>query len=88
MATNAATGHGMVYVPEIADIASDEALPLANARFTMPDSYIDVVIEDGLEYGTECAREIIQTTRDWSPYWLNDRMPALSIGVQPSVCAG
>ena len=36
-------------------------------------SYIDVVVEGGLEYGDAFAREAIETTSDWSDYWLNDR---------------
>jgi hypothetical protein len=26
-----------------------------------------------LEYGPDYARELIETTADWSQYWLNDR---------------
>jgi hypothetical protein len=32
-----------------------------------------VVVEGGLEYGPDFARELIETTSDWSDYWLNDR---------------
>ena len=39
----------------------------------MLESYIDVVVEGGLEYGEDFARELIETTFDWSDYWLNDR---------------
>ncbi|HEX7932394.1 MAG TPA: gamma-glutamylcyclotransferase family protein [Paraburkholderia sp.] len=62
-----------VYVPKAEGNAPGEGLPLPDARYPLVESYIDVVIEGGLEYGPEFAREIIETTRDWSPYWLNDR---------------
>jgi hypothetical protein len=62
-----------VYVPMIAGKPPGEGLPIADAKYPLAESYIDVVIEGGLEYGPEFAREIIETTRDWSPYWLNDR---------------
>ena len=39
----------------------------------MLESYIDVVVEGGLEFGEDFARELIETTSDWSDYWLNDR---------------
>lgn len=62
-----------VYVPKTEGKAPGEGLPVPDARYPLVESYIDVVIEGGLEYGPEFAREIIETTRDWSPYWLNDR---------------
>ncbi|SAK54181.1 hypothetical protein AWB79_02107 [Caballeronia hypogeia] len=68
-----AQGTVWVYVPQAAGKAPGEGLPLPDARFPLLESYIDIVIEGGLEYGPEFAREIIETTRDWSPYWLNDR---------------
>lgn len=68
-----AQGRIWVYVPEIAGKAPGLDLPLPDARFPMLESYVDVVIEGGLEYGPDFAREIIATTKDWSGYWLNDR---------------
>jgi hypothetical protein len=68
-----AQGTVWVYVPKAEGKAPGEGLPVPDARFPLVESYIDVVIEGGLEYGPEFAREIIETTRDWSPYWLNDR---------------
>jgi hypothetical protein len=62
-----------VYVPKAEGKAPGKGLPSPDARFPLVESYIDVVIEGGLEYGPEFAREILETTRDWSPYWLNDR---------------
>ncbi|QBR02114.1 gamma-glutamylcyclotransferase family protein [Paraburkholderia pallida] len=68
-----AQGTVWVYVPKAEGEAPGEGLPGPDAKFPLVESYIDVVIEGGLEYGPEFAREIIETTRDWSPYWLNDR---------------
>jgi len=68
-----AQGTVWVYVPKAEGKAPGEGLPVPDAKFPLVESYIDVVIEGGLEYGPEFAREIIETTRDWSPYWLNDR---------------
>ena len=68
-----AQGTVWVYVPKAAGKRPGEGLPPPDAKFPMVQSYIDIVIEGGLEYGPEFAREIIETTRDWSPYWLNDR---------------
>ena len=36
-------------------------------------TYVDVCLSGCLEYGDEFAREFIQTTFLWSPYWLNER---------------
>lgn len=68
-----AQGHIWVYVPDVAGQAAGTGLPVPDAKYPMLESYIDVVVQGGLEYGTEFAREIIVTTTDWSPYWLNDR---------------
>ncbi|WP_062610982.1 gamma-glutamylcyclotransferase family protein [Caballeronia calidae] len=62
-----------VYVPKADGKQPGEGLPVPDAAFPIVESYVDVVIEGGLEYGPEFAREIIETTRDWSAYWLNDR---------------
>lgn len=34
---------------------------------------MDVVVEGGLEYGQDFARELIATTKGWNEFWLNDR---------------
>ena len=68
-----AQGTFWVYVPKAEGKAPGEGLPLPDAKYPLVESYIDVVIEGALEYGPEFAREVIETTRDWSPYWLNDR---------------
>lgn len=68
-----AAGHIWVYVPEATGNLPGTDLPLPDAHFPILQSYVDVVIEGGLEYGPSFAREIIATTKDWSAYWLNDR---------------
>ena len=63
-----------VYVPDEAEGAT--ATPRherPTPRFPLLQSYVDVVIDGALEYGDAFARELIETTMDWSPYWLNDR---------------
>jgi len=67
------TGKIWVYVPVAANGEPGVGLPEADAQFPMLESYIDVVVEGGLEYGEEFAREVLETTFDWSDYWLNDR---------------
>jgi hypothetical protein len=67
------TGRFWVYVPVGANGAPGVGLPAANAEYPMLESYIDAVVEGGLEYGPDFARELIETTSDWSDYWLNDR---------------
>jgi hypothetical protein len=67
------TGRIWVYVPVRPDGEPGVGLPAANAEFPMLESYIDVVVEGGLEYGQDFARELIETSFDWSDYWLNDR---------------
>jgi hypothetical protein len=68
-----AAGHIWVYVPVRPGGEPGVGLPEPDAAFPMLESYIDVVVEGGLEYGPDFAREIIETTADWSEFWLNDR---------------
>lgn len=68
-----AKGRIWVYVPGIAGKEPGVDLPAADARYPLLESYIDVVVEGGMEYGSDYAREIIATTKDWSRFWLNDR---------------
>jgi hypothetical protein len=68
-----AAGHIWVYVPVHPGAEPGIGLPEPDAAFPMLESYIDVVVEGGLEYGADFAREIIETTADWSQFWLNDR---------------
>lgn len=41
--------------------------------FPLLQSYIDIVVEGGLEYGDDYLRELIATTADWNKEWLDDR---------------
>jgi hypothetical protein len=66
------SGHIWVYVP-IGAANGDQDLPGPDAAFPMLQSYIDAVIQGGLEYGPDFAREIIETTDGWNQFWLNDR---------------
>ena len=65
-----------VYVPAIEGKEPGVGLPGANNKFPLLQSYIDVVIEGGMEYGDDFVNELIKTTKDWEPYWLNDRILA------------
>ena len=67
------TGRIWVYVPVGPSGEPGEGLPAADAQYPVLEFYIDVVVEGGLEYGDAFAREAIETTSDWSDYWLNDR---------------
>jgi hypothetical protein len=66
-------GRIWVYIPVKQNGEPGVGLPAANAQFPLLESYIDVVVEGGLEYGDDFARELIETTSDWSDYWLIDR---------------
>jgi hypothetical protein len=44
-----------------------------SVHFPILQTYIDVVVSGCLEHGDAFAREFIQTTFKWSPYWLNER---------------
>jgi hypothetical protein len=68
-----ATGRIWVYIPVRGDGEPGIGLPAASAQFPLLESYIDVVVEGALEYGEPFARELLETTSDWSVYWLNDR---------------
>ena len=68
-----ATGKIWVYIPVKADNEPGVGLPVASAEFPLLQSYIDVVVEGALDYGETFARELIETTSDWSNFWLNDR---------------
>ena len=61
------------YVPVGEGGKPGEALPPPSAAFPLLESYIDVVIDGALEFGLDYAREFVETTRDWSEFWLNDR---------------
>jgi hypothetical protein len=71
-------GHVWTYIPALSvehggtDVPG-QGLPAPDASFPILQSYIDVVVEGGLEYGPDFAREILETTDGWSRFWLNDR---------------
>ena len=70
-----ASGHIWIYVPVRADGhgVPGEGLPEPNVDYPLLQSYIDVVVEGALEYDADFAREVLDTTEGWSPFWLNDR---------------
>ena len=68
-----AEGHIWVYVPDRKGDTPGVSLPEADAAFPMLQSYIDLVLAGASQYGPAFAVELIETTRDWSRYWLNDR---------------
>ncbi len=61
-----------VYVPVGPDGHVGEGLP-PDVEHPLLESYIDVVVKGGLQYGEDFAREVLETTEGWSDYWLNDR---------------
>ena len=48
----------------------------ASIQYPILQSYLDVCITGCLEHGEDFAREFIQTTFLWSPFWLNERQMA------------
>ena len=44
-----------------------------SSRYPILQSYIDVCLSGCLEHGEAFAREFIETTFLWSPFWLNER---------------
>ena len=44
-----------------------------SAEYPILQTYVDVCLTGCLEHGEEFAREFIQTTFLWAPYWLNER---------------
>jgi hypothetical protein len=69
------TGHLWIYVPRDPGTQGTavDGSAAADADHPLLQSYIDVVIEGGLEYGDDFAKEIIETSDGWSGFWLNDR---------------
>lgn len=67
------SGRIWVYVPVTPGHPPGTDLLAPSTDFPLLQSYIDVVLEGGLEYGAEYAREILATTTGWNEYWLNDR---------------
>ncbi len=70
-------GQIWVYVPvKSKDAEPGVGLPEPDAEFPLLQSYIDIVVEGGLEYSRDFASEVLATTDGWSNYWLNDRQLA------------
>jgi hypothetical protein len=67
------TGRIWVYIPTRKGQPPGDGLLKPDGGFPLLQSYIDLVLEGCLEYGPEFARELIDTTADWSQFWLNDR---------------
>lgn len=62
-----------IYVPKNSDGKGPADLQYPDVNFPLVQSYIDVVLQGSLEEGPDFARELIETTLDWSPFWLDDR---------------
>lgn len=68
------SGHIWVYVPVPKGGGEPGVgLPKPDAEFPLVESYVDIVVEGGLEYSPDFALEILETTDGWSEFWLNDR---------------
>ncbi|MDI4657067.1 gamma-glutamylcyclotransferase family protein [Xanthobacter autotrophicus] len=71
------SGRVWIYVPKGIDMNREAGAPddlvLPDAAFPLVQSYIDVVLQGALAEGGAFARELIETTFDWSPFWLDDR---------------
>lgn len=60
-----------IYVPK--DKGTQQKVAAPSSEYPILQSYIDVVVEGGLEFSVDFAKEIVATTADWNNYWLNDR---------------
>lgn len=68
------SGKIWVYVPNGPGGKPGEGLKLADRRYPILQSYIDLTLKGAMEYGDEFAREFLETTQDWPKFWLNDRL--------------
>jgi len=66
-------GEIWMYVPNGPSGRPGVGLSLADEDFPILQSYVDVVVIGALEYGADFAEELLDSTYDWSEYWLNDR---------------
>lgn len=66
-------GRVWIYVPRGSLGAVADNLKLPDADFPLLQSYIDVVLQGAIAEGADYARELIASSFDWSPYWLDDR---------------
>lgn len=62
-----------VYVPKETGGSGPADLQQPDVNFPLVQSYIDVVMQGSLDEGPDFARELLETTFDWSPFWLDDR---------------
>lgn len=67
------TGQIWVYIPIGAGGEPGVELPEPSAQFPLLQTYIDLVLRGASLYGADFARELIETTADWSIFWLDDR---------------
>jgi len=67
------TGRVWVYVPKGVAGARASDLRLPDADFPLLQSYIDVVLQGAIAEGSDFARELVETSFDWSSFWLDDR---------------
>ncbi|MEP9353061.1 gamma-glutamylcyclotransferase family protein [Xanthobacter sp. KR7-65] len=65
-------GRVWIYQPRARRDAG-EGSDVADADYPLVQSYVDVVLQGALAEGPAFARELIETSFDWSPFWLNDR---------------
>ena len=83
------SGRIWVYVPQKPTSAGEPGVSQGpDAEFPLLQPYVDVVVEGGLEYGPDFAREILETTDGWNNYWLNDRQLARRPRVHDPSAAG
>jgi hypothetical protein len=69
------SGRIWVYAPQKPTSAGEPGVGQGpDAEFPLLQPYVDVVVEGGLEYGPDFAREILETTDGWNNYWLRPRL--------------
>lgn len=66
-------GKVWVYVPKEVAGTMPKDLLRPDVNFPLLQSYIDVVMQGALDEGPDFARELLETSFDWSPFWLDDR---------------
>lgn len=59
-------------IDEVSEGSGRGLLP-PSVHYPILQTYVDVCVSGCLEHGEEFAREFIQSTFKWSPYWLNER---------------
>lgn len=66
-------GRVWIYVPRETAGKLPQDLQRPDVDFPLLQSYIDVVMQGAIGEGVDFARELLETTFDWSPFWLDDR---------------